>query len=122
MFGFFKSFSEKCAIELYRIEGVSRTSADKWLMIFDEHIKTQREEGERKPDFSIAWLAMQHLHKIVDADHPQLSFFASRCPIGTEDDEVNKVSIAICRALINQMGDEMRLGVAMSLEKLDKQN
>ena len=120
MFGLFKSFNEKCASELLKIREIDKDHAKRWLSAFEQHISQQNEDGERKADFCIAWCATQHLHKIAKSDNPQDSFLASRCPVGVEDQIVNKVSVMICRVKKEQMHPEMKQGVESSLRLIEE--
>ena len=120
MFGLFKSFNEKCASELFKISEIDRDHAKRWLAAFEQHISQQNEDGERNPDFCIAWCATQHLHKISKSDNPQDSFLASRCPVDVEDQIINRVSILICRANKKQMDGEMKQGVEHSLRLIEE--
>ena len=119
MFRFFKPWSEKCFSCAYRLSGVDEKTVRKWLLAFEPQINEMHAEGERKPDFCIAWCATCHLHKLADADNPQDQFLGSRCAVSINDDALNEVSIKICEATVVNMHAEMKEGVLSSLQKIN---
>ena len=116
MFGFFKSWDEKCLAAAKNLYGIDDKALEKWYSAFSSQISEMHEEGERKPDFCVAWCATCHLHKIVKAENSQDKFLGSRCTVSTDDDLINKVTIKICEAASENMHNEMREGVLSSLK------
>ena len=75
--------------------GIDDKALEKWCSAFSSQINEMHEEGERKPDFCIAWCATCHLHKIVKTENSQDKFLGSKCKVNTDDDHINKVTIKI---------------------------
>lgn len=102
------------------MSGLDEKKVQKWFIAFQTQIKEMHLEGERKPDFCIAWCATCHLHKIVNAENAQDKFLGSRCNVHTDDQDINIISVRICEAACGNMGDEMKTGVISSLEKFNE--
>jgi hypothetical protein len=115
MFGLFKSWPEKCFSAVKSISSMDDEIVQKWFLAFETEIIEMHDEGERKPEFCIAWCATCHLHKIVDTKHPNCKFLGLRCRVSTDNVLINQVSIKICEATLENMHDEMKEGVLSSL-------
>ena len=101
------------------MSGVDEKTVRKWLLAFETQINEMRAEGERKPEFCIAWCATCHLHKLAAPDNPQDQFLGSRCAVSIDDDALNEISVKICEATVVNMHAEMKEGVLSSLKKIN---
>ena len=119
MFGLFKSWPDKCFAAAKRMSGMDEKIVQKWVLAFETQINEMHTEGERKPDFCIAWCATCHLHKIVDTDEPQDKFLGTRCKVHIDDNDINRISVSICETACENMHDEMKAGVLSSLKKFN---
>lgn len=120
MFGLFKSWDERCLAEAKNLYGNDEKAVEKWLLAFGSEITEARENGERNPDFCVAWVATGHLHKMAKTDVPQDKNMASFCEVNTDNDLINKVTIKICEAASENMHYEMKEGVLRSLKIINK--
>jgi hypothetical protein len=118
MFGLFKSWEEKCLSAAKTLYGKNDKAVEKWCEAFSNEMTGMHEEGERKPDFCVAYSATCHLHKIVKTQNSHDKFLGSRCKVNTDDIHINKVTIKICKAAIEYMHYEMKAGVLSSLEMI----
>ena len=119
MFGLFKSWPEKCFSKAKLLSEMDEQVIQKWFSAFETQITEMHDEGERKPEFCLAWCATGHLHKIVNAENPQDKFLGSRCKVRIDDDLINKVTVRICETTSKNMPNEMKDGVLSSLEKFN---
>ena len=118
MFGLFKSWNEKCLVAAKRLYGGNDNALEEWFDAFSSEMTEIHEDGQKQPEFCVAWSATRHLHKIVKAQNPQDKFLGSRCKVKTNNAQINKVTIKICEAASKNMGDEMRAGVLSSLNMI----